>query len=197
MLLLLSKNIASFFVRTGVTREEDEELYIYGLQTILSSVFSFLMILVLAVIKSDIMETGIFLACLVLLRSYTGGYHAKKYWSCCLVTLSCYLSCMLIGKTIGASNGLFILYLVSIIIILIFSPLENKNKPIGEMDRPRFKLIVIVLCLLFSAGIAFLYLTGNTAYAVYIELAGITSAGSLVVGYYEKKKEEFVNEENV
>ncbi len=197
MLLFLSKNIASFFVKSGVAKEEDEELYLYGLQTILASVFSLSLILVLAIIKRELVETGIFLSSLVLMRSYTGGYHAKKYWTCCLVTLSCYLLNMFIGRTIGSYNGLFILYLVSTFIILHFSPLENKNKPIEEADMPKFKIIVIGLCLMFSTAIAVLYLTGKMTYAVYIELAGITTAGSLVIGYYEKKKEETLNEENV
>ncbi len=197
MLLFFSKSIASFFVKSGVAREEDEDLYIYGLQTILSSVFSLSLILMLAVIKSMVTETLLFLACLVLMRSYTGGYHAKKYWSCCLVTLSCYILNMLIAKNIGTSNRLFVLYLVSILIILLFSPLENKNKPIAGRDMPKFKLIVIGLCLIFSTAIAFFYLTGKVSYAVYIELAGITTAGSLVVGYYERKKEEVLNEKSI
>ncbi len=197
MLLFLSKSMASFFVKYKVAKEEDEELYIYGLQTILSSVFALLLILVFAMIKRDLIETGLFLVCLVLMRSYTGGYHTKKYWSCCLVTLSCYLLNMYIGKMVGSSNELFVLYLVSILIILLISPLESKNKPIREMDMPKFKIIVIGICLIFSTAIAVFYLAGRMTYAVYIELAGITTAGSLVIGYYEKKKEEILNEKSV
>ncbi|MGB8452051.1 MAG: accessory gene regulator B family protein [Anaerocolumna sp.] len=186
MLLFLSKNIASFFVKYGVAKEEDEELYIYGLQTILSSIFSLSLILIIAYIKRNMIETGFYLVCLVLMRSYTGGYHAKQYWSCCFMTLSFYLLNMYIGRTAASYNLLFIYYLVSIFIILRFSPLENKNRPIREKDIPKFKIIIIGLCLVFSTAIAVLYLTGKNNYAVYIELAGITTAGSLVIGYLDK-----------
>lgn len=197
MLLFLSKNIASFFVKFGVAKEEEEELYIYGLQVILSSAFSLAIIFVLAVIKGDIVETGLFLGSLVLLRSYTGGYHAKHYWSCCLVTLSCYLLNLYIGKMIHSYHILFILYLASIFIILLFSPLDNKNKRIAGADIPKFKIIIMGLCLMFSAVIIVLCLVGKMSYAVYIELAGITTAGSLIVGHYEKKKEVVLYEVDV
>ncbi len=197
MLLFLSKKIASFFVKFGVAKEEEEEIYTYGLQVILSSAFSLTLIFALAIIKRDMIETGLFLGSLVLMRSYTGGYHAKHYWSCCLVTLSCYLLNMYIGKMIQSYLILFILYLASISIILLFSPLDNKNKRIAGADIPKFKIIAMGLCLMFSAVIIVLSLVEKMSYAVYIELASITTAGSLIVGYCEKKKEVVLHERDV
>ena len=85
MIARLSKRIASFFVCNEVIKSEDEEVYEYGLQLLLSTVFNGVIALTLAIISGTVLQCVCYLAVFVLLRKSAGGYHAKTHFGCCCI----------------------------------------------------------------------------------------------------------------
>ena len=55
MIARLSKRMASFFARNNVIKSEDEEVYEYGLQLLLSTVFNGIIALILAIISGTVL----------------------------------------------------------------------------------------------------------------------------------------------
>ena len=82
MIARLSKRMASFFVRNEVIKSEDEEVYEYGLQLLLSTVFNGIIALVLAVISGTVWQCVCYLAFFILIRKSAGGFHAKTHLGC-------------------------------------------------------------------------------------------------------------------
>ncbi|MGN0378147.1 MAG: accessory gene regulator B family protein [Butyrivibrio sp.] len=85
MIARLSKRIASFFVRNEIIKCEDKEVYEYGLQLLLSTVFNGIIALILAIISGTVLQCICYLAVFVLLRKSAGGFHAKNHFSCCCI----------------------------------------------------------------------------------------------------------------
>lgn len=79
----ISQYIVDFICR-NMTIDDDEmiEVYKYGIEITLSSVINLLMIITGGLVLRDLPAGLIFMFCFIFLRSYTGGYHAEKYWRC-------------------------------------------------------------------------------------------------------------------
>jgi accessory gene regulator B len=85
------------------------------------------------------------------IRLFSGGYHAKTYWGCFFISFIIFASIILFGKYIILNSISKILLLgISLILIWIFSPVDNVNKRIKSSQR-RLMLnrvsVVITICL--------------------------------------------------
>lgn len=78
----LSHKIADNLVRSNVIREEDAEIYIYGINQILVSVLNVSSALIIGWIFGVVLEIAVFMAAYIPLRTFTGGYHAKTPLRC-------------------------------------------------------------------------------------------------------------------
>lgn len=92
-----------------------------------------------------------FIAFFVPLRIYSGGYHAKKSEVCFVVSVISYVVTMLIAK-----HNLFLyentivrrVAMVMMLVLFIFSPVENSNHPLADYQKRRNKIIVRSIILL-------------------------------------------------
>ena len=136
--------------KNGVVSEESEDVYIYGFELLISFIFSTTIIITLGLIFDVFLETLCFLVVFILLRSFTGGYHAKKYWQCTIVTLAVYAFTMVLSKTILPNIAVYTaLVVVGVTVIFIMAPVENCNKPLSAAEKKRHKLVSIVLFVAF------------------------------------------------
>ena len=82
LLARLPGKIVNNLVHSGVIKEEDAEIYIYGINQILTSVLSVSSALIIGLIFGVFPEIAVFMAAYIPLRSFAGGYHAKTPLSC-------------------------------------------------------------------------------------------------------------------
>lgn len=152
MIARLSKRMASFFVRNKVIKNEDEEVYEYGLQLLLSTVFNGIIALILAIISGTVLQCIYYLAVFVLLRKSAGGFHAKTHFGCCCILVTVLsLFVMFIKFVPNEAYGIVsaIAVAFSVVIILMFAPLEHENKPISDRDKIRLRKISVIYAVLF------------------------------------------------
>ncbi len=190
MIARLSKRIASFFVRNEVIKSEDEEVYEYGLQLLLSTVFNGVIALTLAIISGTVLQCVCYLAVFVLLRKSAGGYHAKTHFGCCCilaVVLSLFI--MFIKFVPNEAYGIVATIAVafSVVIILMFAPLEHENKPIIDRDKNRLRKISVIYAVLFTLLVFVLFIAKLKMIMICIALGMFTASSSMLVAVIEKK----------
>lgn len=190
MIARLSKRMASFFVRNEVIKSEDEEVYEYGLQLLLSTVFNGIIALILAIISGTVLQCVCYLAVFVLLRKSAGGFHAKTHFGCCCilaVVLSLFI--MFIKFVPNEVYGIVaaIAAAVSVVIILIFAPLEHENKPISDRDKNRLRKISVIYAVLFTILVFVLFIAKLKMIMICVALGMFTASGSMLVAVIEKK----------
>ena len=144
MIITLSKIIADFFYKNNIVDEVKRERIQYGFQTIFSTVISFLIVIVSGIVFNILDISLVFLALFVLIRRFTGGYHADTYLKCNLCFAFVYFLTM--AMTIMTKNSysafkaeMFLVYLFSDIVIISYAPIENKNKPLAKSKRKERK----------------------------------------------------------
>lgn len=189
MIARLSKRMASFFVRNEVIKSEDEEVYEYGLQLLLSTVFNGIIALILAIISGTILQCICYLAVFALLRKSAGGFHAKTHFGCCCilaVVLSLFI--MFIKFVPNEAYGIVATIAVafSVVIILIFAPLEHENKSISDRDKNRLRKISVIYAVLFTLLVFVLFIAKLKMIMICVALGMFTASGSMLVAVIEK-----------
>lgn len=148
----IAEKITIHLESNNAFKSEDRAIYQYGVQQGLSIMLNLSTTLLLGIVTGMIWESIIFLAAYMLLRRYAGGFHAKTPARCYI-----YSSVMVLLALLGIKymyNSILIsicMFIVGSLIIFLFSPIEDKNKPLDAAEqlvyqkRTRFYLIVEVV----------------------------------------------------
>ena len=155
MLSKVAPKLTNRLLLSGVINAEEEEIYIYGFELLLSFLFSTAVILAIGIAVQAVLPTIAFLAVFIVLRSYTGGFHARTYAVCSLVTFSVYGVVMLLSHflTVGYIEYL-VMGVIGVVLLVIFAPVKHPNKELTAQDIKRNKIISVVVFILFlSAGV--------------------------------------------
>lgn len=136
----LSIRICQKLIDKGIIKEELKRVYTYGIELLLSFFISVLLILIVGTLMHRFVETLIFLFLFVSIRQMTGGYHAKTYFRCQIVTVGTFLLILLASYHLHPNITLHIILLVSGgVFILLFGPIENKHKPLSPATKAKNK----------------------------------------------------------
>jgi len=192
MLKYLAEEISLRLVTNKIITDDKRKYYTYGLELILSDIFIFLILALVAIITNTVLMSVVFACTFCILRSYSGGYHSKTYAGCFIITLSIY-SLLLIFNTIldelRASVGV-VLIILSLPIIFKLSPIENINHLIMWRDSRKFKKIsttlAIVYVLIFITSL--IYISDEVAFSISWSL--FATAFLMMVSILLNKKEE-------
>ena len=158
MLHTLSNRMATRLANHGIINSESIEVYVYGLELVFSFFFSSVVILLIGILLSKVWETIVFLTIFVLLRSFTGGYHAKTFTRCAIVTFTTYISVIVLS--IFVSYIPLYVYIMGVVIgfliIAIVAPVEHPNKEIPQNKKIKHKITSMIIYLVFvTAGLFF------------------------------------------
>ena len=184
MIASMSQKLSSFFVKSGIIQSEEREVYDYGMQLVLSTVFSFLAVIIIAIVAQRILETAFYLIGFLPLRTMAGGYHARTHRNCFLIlmaTYALYLTILFVtpaGWMFPLAAGAAAL---AVLLIFLLSPVADKNKPVTENETKVFqRKSRIAVMVYFALTIAVGLLLNNTIYAFSLSLGMVSVALSLV-----------------
>ena len=188
MIAGLAKIVTDFFLKNNVIDREDTDVYQYGNEIIISSLFDLLIVLVVGLIYNALINSLLFFVPFFLLRSFSGGYHANTYLKCKIVfliniSLSLFLSTY--ASSVYEIYSLVLLLLFSIFVIWGFAPIENENKPLSEeeiiINSKRSKIIGIIL---FVSIIITYYYNKNISLSLLLSFFSV--AVGMIIEYFRK-----------
>jgi len=136
----ITERIAHSLIHNKVISLEEKEIFIYGLQQGLIIILNVISSIIIGYIFGMVWQTMVFLVAYIPLRSFVGGYHARTQLRCYLFSMVL-ISFVLWGiKLIPWTS--FICMVVSVvigIIIFLFAPRADENKPLDEIETIVFK----------------------------------------------------------
>ena len=142
----IAAHICDYMTRNGIIRDDFLEVYVYGTELLLSFLTSVLLVLGTGALLGRIAHTIAFLVVFILVRRFTGGYHAHTYVICKLFTVGTYLTVMLLSHVAEVTMPYYLLMtLPGLLVVAIWGPIENPNKPLSETARKKHKLTGLVL----------------------------------------------------
>lgn len=142
----ISHKIGENLVCSGVVKGEDTEIYIYGINQIFVSVLNVFSALFTGWIFGVLLEIVVFMVAYIPLRTFAGGYHAKTPLRCYIFSVIMLIFVSIGMKHISIADWVYYVLLVATaLIVIVFSPVEDKNKPLYETESKVYKRRAVII----------------------------------------------------
>ena len=151
----------------NVIAKDSQAVYTYGFELLISAFINILLMIIISIAFRNCYAWILFLASFIPLRTTAGGYHANSHAKCILVTAMSFTILLLFSRlSLDWTTIVLSTAIISLLLILLLSPVEAKNKKLNKMRRGKNRLISIFLGIvnLLIAGIAIFIIEG------YVEL---------------------------
>lgn len=159
MISEVSKRTAGFLSKNMIIETEYEEVYVYGIEILLSTILNFIVAFIIALISHEFVACLINLIAFVTIRIYAGGYHADTHLGCMTTLVGVLLIFIFVIKLVSLKLMMMlspIMLIISAIIIFKYAPVEHPNKPLSDKKKLKLRrkalislLIWILFCMCF------------------------------------------------
>lgn len=132
------------------TEDRIDEI-MYGIEGIYITITKTIIIFLLAFILGIAKELLYILLAFNFIRLFAFGMHANKSITCLIFSSALFLGGAFLCKSIVINKYLlYLLYLISITLILIFAPADTVKRPlIKKKKRIRFKILSTLICFIY------------------------------------------------
>ena len=191
MIAWLSNYLLRVLLKNEIIETDKIEIYQYGYEIMISTIITFLIVLISGIILDCLPAAILYFLIFAVMRQIYGGYHAQHYWSCNTLFAVVTVSVLLLFKFfpmdgIGAIHYTFLLF--SVLVVFVYAPVENENKPISEKRKVLFRkisriiaiLLTLISCLIDIFHNPYVKLIDSTLLAISISI--------LVVGLEERRE---------
>lgn len=170
-----SKKIIDYMLNNNIISEQDKEIYLFGLISMLRTVLNIMTLISIGILFGMLVECIVFVIFIILLRTYSGGFHSDNPTICYFISVIIVILTLLNIKfeTLNVYSSI-ILLAVSLVLILKYAPVGHKNKPLEEIEIKvyRRRLLATITGLLFISILLMfwnsesLLIAGNMAFLV-------------------------------
>lgn len=174
-------------------KDNDEKctLITYGLEIMISSVVTLLILSFIGAYFHCIRETILFMILYCPLRQYAGGYHASSYTRCnmFMITAFCVFIFMWKNTMIYIRYGqLTILYTLTIVFIWFHVPVPTANKQLEEYEFHKYRVksqrILILEMVIYAIGLLL-----KKKWVLYVGLSAVCLISILLLSGIRKEIE--------
>lgn len=141
MLKSIAEEVTVVMAANDIIKTEEMEAYTYGLELLIPKVILYVVILVVSLITDTFLMSVAFVILLMSLRRYSGGFHCKTAEICVIVSFLMYLLAIFGYEFVSFIPNMVygVSTVLSSVIVLIFSPVEDKNRPLDETEKKLYR----------------------------------------------------------
>lgn len=186
MLRAIAERCTQVLIDHRTISSEMRNIYIYGFELFWSTTFCIISILALGAIFGYLSMAVMFLLFFIPVRFPAGGYHAKSYGRCFILTNSVAIACVAVSRLLWSIENaewiMWILLLLSLVYIWINSPVQLEGHPLRPERISKNRIyahvllgIELVILLLFrsidNSCVIYTGIVASWAVAIMIALA--------------------------
>jgi len=181
-----SERITRWLLANGTISREDKDIYRYGIQQGMIALLNLGTTMIIGMVFGRLLESILFMAAYIPLRSYAGGYHAKTAVRCyffSIVMMSAVLWVMRYVMYYGLICGCLTAISGSVIWFLV--PVEDRNKPLDDVEKVVYRKRARGMVLAESILLLFAILCNGERLGMCITLALCVLALMLLLGKWK------------
>lgn len=150
------ETISAFLVdkllKRNIILEEKAPICKNGIMLILADIINFSLILIIGLFTKSLFESVMYLTVFWIVRRFSGGFHAKTYWLCRIVTVGTYMTIFLVSKIINDYYIIITLIcdIFAVITMIVFAPIRHPNKELTNKEVKANKLFALLTTLFFT-----------------------------------------------
>lgn len=182
MLKELADDVSVELAANGIISIDDMDAYRYGLELLIPKVILYAVILIISLITNTFILSALFVVMFMAVRRYSGGFHCQTAEMCLCISLLIYLLVIFgfnfSSKVYIDAYGIF--SVVSAIIIIIFSPVEDKNRPLDDVEKKQYRLKSLI-----ATGVVTIIFAMSSFFKInmlsYISACSLTANAVLII----------------
>ncbi len=196
MFTRLSCKITDKLEHNGTISKSDRALYEYGLRQMFTTFLNILTMLLIGLAMKMVIPAILYILAYIPLRVYAGGYHASTPQRCWIFSAIMLFVVLWILKNVSVvyPYPLMALSLISCVGIFVFSPVEDKHKPLDKTEHRVYHFRAIVLLTIEIVAAILLWILNLKNKAMVLELVWCSLAIMLLLGKLKNKFKEDVDE---
>ena len=170
-----------------IISEDERELYQYAIFSIMSTIIPLIMVMIIGGILG-LMKNGIVMIIpLLVIRKFSGGFHAKREWVCIFLSVMVIVTCIVLTTYCKPGIWLDVWVLMATLSIFVLSPVVSVNREILERESKVCKKIAFVITMVFTSLYFCLGFGGYHRFAVCIAVGIILTAVLQELAWVQKK----------
>lgn len=136
MFEVLSERVTGWLLANEAIPREDREIYRYGIQQGMIALVNLGTTMIIGMVFGRLLESILFMAAYMPLRSFAGGYHAKTAVRCYFFSIAMMSAVLWVMRCVTYVTLVCgCLTVVSGSIIWFLVPVEDRNKPLDELEK--------------------------------------------------------------
>ena len=152
------KVLSGWLVQQDAIESSDRELYEYAIYSFLISIMPLTVFLIVSGIIGMLPEGGMIIIPFMVIRKFSGGYHAKHVYTCLCISVSLLGICLYLVVHVRCIWIFHMLTLISALSIIFNSPIDSDNKKLEEDEVNQYRrttcllviIIVVIYCILVT-----------------------------------------------
>ncbi len=165
-----------WLVKHNAIKPSDRELYEYAIYSFLLSMIPLAIFLIVSGIIGLFQEGILIIFPFMIIRKFSGGYHAKHAYVCLLISTVLLSICLFVATHITIGWILHAVLGVAGISLMINSPIDSENKKLVEGEIKQYKHIIYLVVAIIVMLYAILSVFRMEKYSICIAVSLILSA---------------------
>lgn len=196
MITELSSQVVATLLNNEIISYEQKDIYEYGFEILISSLITFFIVFICGCIFNCIIPSLIYFVLFVILRSICGGYHASNYFNCNIVFLFVTIGVIVSYKYIHIeefSELHYFICMLSFICTIIYSPIENDNKPLTVTQKTKFRILGTVMVVMISSASTVFKIKLISSYSILMDMTLMVVSIFMLVAKLKSGGEQNMN----
>jgi accessory gene regulator B len=172
----ISRVLSEWLAQQNVIEPSDRGLYEYAMYSFLVSVMPLVIFMIASGIVGMLPEGLLIIIPFMVIRKFSGGYHAKHAYICMTISLGLLVSSFYV--VIHSECGWFfhMLVVISGASVIINSPIDSENKKLEEDEIDQYKRTTCMLVTMTIVLYSVLILLNQRHYAVCLAVSLVLTA---------------------
>ena len=172
--------IAKWLVSHEAIQREEYDLYVYAAHSLIMTLAPLGLALLIGVVLGHTATAVTIILPFMVIRKFSGGYHAKKAWVCLISSSLILGGCICAAEYITYSYGLISVMLIAAVLLMLNSPIESENRRLDAQERCIYKKVAIGL-VAFSVLMSFICYKCNWENTAVNLAVGVILTGGLQI----------------
>ena len=185
----VARKIADYVIYKGAVEESDRNIYEYGFLIFLETGLFTLFCLIISIYLHMFIECIIFYAIFTPIRTYAGGLHLEKFWSCFFLSCLTFIGVLFMVKYLRIPMFILVTVLLILEIVVYFEyPVENINRKVEDEENNYFKFKLRKFLYLDSFIALFFVIDNKGGYLLEIVIIFLVIALTMLLGKHKNNK---------
>lgn len=169
-------NISTWLIRHNAIKPEDRELYEYAIYSLIITVSPLFLVILISGIMGKLCEGIVIIIPFMVLRKFSGGFHASKAGTCFAGSCALLFLCVSAVSYVTCNLTLKVLATVAAISLCISSPVDSENRRLSDNEKITYRRITWFIVMFFMVVFILFLVTGKEMLAKCIAIGLILPA---------------------